>query len=92
MCECYKIGGPWIAEDPDCPVHGYEARIRDREREQDDDRMNARILELERQVSELTKALGQSNVASVRLGPGPATKSYVDHVVSSMTNDFSGWE
>jgi len=22
MCECYQIGGPWIAEDPSCPVHG----------------------------------------------------------------------
>lgn len=24
--ECYKIGGPWIAEDPNCPVHGQEAQ------------------------------------------------------------------
>ena len=27
MCDCFKIGGPWIAEDPedpDCPVHGTE--------------------------------------------------------------------
>ena len=22
MCECYQIGGPFIAEDPDCLVHG----------------------------------------------------------------------
>lgn len=22
MCECYKIGGKFIAEDPDCEVHG----------------------------------------------------------------------
>jgi len=22
MCECYQVGGPWIAEDPDCPIHG----------------------------------------------------------------------
>ena len=21
-CECYKIGGPWIAEDPSCVIHG----------------------------------------------------------------------
>lgn len=29
-CECYKIGGPFIAEDPDCPAHGvdgYEKRL-----------------------------------------------------------------
>lgn len=22
MCECYQIGGRFIAEDPDCPIHG----------------------------------------------------------------------
>ena len=27
MCECYQIGGQFIAEDPDCPIHGAE-RIR----------------------------------------------------------------
>ena len=21
-CECFQIGGPFIAEDPDCPAHG----------------------------------------------------------------------
>ena len=21
-CECYQIGGPWIAEDPNCAEHG----------------------------------------------------------------------
>jgi hypothetical protein len=26
MCDCYRIGGPWIAEDPNCPVHGTEAQ------------------------------------------------------------------
>lgn len=28
MCDCFKIGGPWIAEDPNCPVHGTEAKER----------------------------------------------------------------
>lgn len=28
MCECYQIGGPWIAEDPSCPVHGVQSRGR----------------------------------------------------------------
>lgn len=23
MCECYKIGGRFIAEDPECPIHGH---------------------------------------------------------------------
>jgi hypothetical protein len=26
MCQCYQIGGPFIAEDPDCEVHGREAQ------------------------------------------------------------------
>ena len=30
MCECYKIGGPFIAEDPDCPIHGHEAQQREK--------------------------------------------------------------
>lgn len=41
MCECYQIGGPFIAEDPDCPVHGvggYAERLEATE---------ARIAELE---------------------------------------------
>ena len=21
-CQCYQVGGPFIAEDPDCPIHG----------------------------------------------------------------------
>jgi len=25
-CECFTIGGSWIAEDPDCPVHGTVAQ------------------------------------------------------------------
>ena len=29
MCECYKVGGPFIAEDPDCPIHGREAQQRE---------------------------------------------------------------
>lgn len=28
MCECYQIGGPWIAEDPSCPRHGRFAKER----------------------------------------------------------------
>lgn len=27
-CECHRIDGPWIAEDPNCPRHGVEATIR----------------------------------------------------------------
>ena len=34
MCECYMIGGPWIEEDPNCPIHGREAQ---RERKEIED-------------------------------------------------------
>ena len=36
MCECYQIGGPFIAEDPDCPLHGTDAQ---RQREEYDNAM-----------------------------------------------------
>jgi hypothetical protein len=28
--ECYRIGGPWISADPDCPVHGAETQAREK--------------------------------------------------------------
>lgn len=31
MCDCYRIGGPWIAEDPNCPAHGTEAQRKRKE-------------------------------------------------------------
>jgi hypothetical protein len=31
MCQCFQIGGPFIAEDPDCPAHGWQAQSRDSE-------------------------------------------------------------
>jgi hypothetical protein len=46
MCECYKIGGRFIAEDPDCPAHGTEAQKRDREREENRDDLFRRVAEL----------------------------------------------
>ena len=29
FCECHQIGGRFIAEDPDCPVHGREGQAED---------------------------------------------------------------
>ena len=40
-CQCYQIGGPFIAEDPDCPAHGTEAQAREREREAELDSLRA---------------------------------------------------
>lgn len=28
MCQCFQIGGPFIAEDPECPEHGVDAQQR----------------------------------------------------------------
>jgi hypothetical protein len=28
MCECFQVGGRFIAEDPDCPLHGRESEPR----------------------------------------------------------------
>lgn len=39
MCECYKIGGPFIAEDPDCPIHGREAQEIERQKAKDLERI-----------------------------------------------------
>lgn len=48
--QCYTIGGPWIAEDPDCPVHGASA-VREREHQEDRERsMVERIETLEAMV------------------------------------------
>lgn len=35
MCECHQIGGPFIAEDPDCPIHGSEGILRRLDRARD---------------------------------------------------------
>lgn len=29
-CQCHQIGGPFIAEDPDCLIHGTAATQRER--------------------------------------------------------------
>lgn len=34
-CECFQIGGPFIAEDPDCPAHGRFGLRHDVERLED---------------------------------------------------------
>ena len=56
-CECYRIGGPFIAEDPNCPIHGYEAQAREKEerayRESEEEKQNellARIIALEEKI------------------------------------------
>lgn len=53
MCECYKIGGPWIDYDPDCPVHGNDARRIREDDEQERYELEKRIDNLEKNVVRL---------------------------------------
>jgi hypothetical protein len=52
-CQCYEIGGPFIAEDPDCPAHGTEAQAARAEQETEMEALRAEILELRGTVSTL---------------------------------------
>lgn len=64
MCQCYVPGGPFIEEDPDCPIHGSEAQCRDRAlredmeaEEQSREDLEKRVESLEEQVSELQSVI-----------------------------------
>lgn len=37
--KCHKVGGPWVAENPACPVHGVEGQRREVQREQFEDKL-----------------------------------------------------
>lgn len=56
-CDCYKIGGPWITYDPDCPAHGDDAQREEKLREQAEDereeRHQAELLERDRRIAVL---------------------------------------
>ena len=43
--QCYEVGGPWIAENPDCPVHGTEAQREENYRERTKERLYQQIRE-----------------------------------------------
>lgn len=60
MCECYQIGGPWIAEDPDCPIHGDEARSQAAKAaslEYEVERLAAEVVCLTRRLEALERAV-----------------------------------
>lgn len=42
-CQCFQIGGPFIAEDPDCPAHGTEAQREERKRDDEITRLRAEV-------------------------------------------------
>ena len=41
--QCYEVGGPWIAENPYCPVHGREAQEEEKRRERTKERLYQEI-------------------------------------------------
>lgn len=65
-CECYRIGGRFIAEDPDCHEHGTEAVRRQIENETQMERIEEALQELYNQettpqdVMELIRSLSLS--------------------------------
>jgi hypothetical protein len=42
-CECYQVGGRFIAEDPDCPAHGRDAQAAERSLSSAKDRLRYNI-------------------------------------------------
>ncbi len=54
---CYEPGGPWIQEDPNCPIHGYEAQRAEREREQERQEREEREEDLAEQLEETNSRL-----------------------------------
>ena len=76
-CECYRVGGPFIAEDPDCPIHGHEAQAREKEetahRESEEEKQNellARIVALEEKIDAMAQcAQPAPSVRSAALYP-----------------------
>jgi len=57
-CQCYQIGGPFIAEDPDCPAHGTEAQAARARQEAEESDRDARITALEQRVAALEAKFG----------------------------------
>ncbi len=59
MCDCYKIGGPWIEEDPDCPLHGREARQRDEQIAESAQNLEERVESLEARAEEQAQLINR---------------------------------
>jgi hypothetical protein len=54
-CDCYKIGGPFIAEDPNCPVHGREAQAEEKRHAAELEDLHSQIAELRQRVEQLER-------------------------------------
>lgn len=54
MCDCYLIGGPFIGADPNCPLHGTEATLKDKDFQELMDRVST----LEKELEKIQKIIG----------------------------------
>lgn len=36
QAQCFTVGGPWVAEDPNCPEHGVEAQAAEERRREEE--------------------------------------------------------
>ena len=53
-CECYQIGGPFIAEDPNCPIHGHNGLGMENDQLRDEIHLlKQTVAQLEKRVKEL---------------------------------------
>lgn len=59
-CDCYRVGGPWIAEDPNCPQHGYEAQAEQERREEQRFETEQELNRLRGQVTYLQEELAST--------------------------------
>ena len=60
-CECNRIGGRFIVEDPDCPAHGIEAQREQKEREAEKLAQEDKYRVLERQLNIVTQMVLTQN-------------------------------
>ena len=47
---CFEIGGPWISEDPNCPIHGIAAQRRQKDADEEKTVFLERIESLEKRI------------------------------------------
>lgn len=88
--QCFVPGGPWIAEDPNCPIHGHEAQreaeYREQERQEQEEReaeQESRIEALEETIAELKNYLQSRwiKVSENPPSPGMIVKKFKDGTV-----------
>ena len=51
VCDCFQVGGGFVAENPDCPIHGSEGS------QHETDSWRARLAELEARVARLERVV-----------------------------------